>query len=227
MDHLPEVLNRLGYGPGKQARLRVGYALPRWLRRPLRRLVPSRAYQDMMFDARSRHTRFGPGAKAMAPFNTWAGAVRLNLRGREPEGTVAPGAEAEEILSVLKREIASLRDPATGELIAETIATPREAFGEDFHPDLPDLLITARRDLGRLEEIESPTLGRFTLPHANPRSGDHLLNGGVWVRGAGVTPGPAGELDVLDVAPSILDLTGVGPSAAHTGSARFSSPEPV
>ncbi|MGH8799864.1 MAG: hypothetical protein ACREX7_06455, partial [Casimicrobiaceae bacterium] len=155
----------------------------------------------------SRRTR------AAAVSNNRCGGIRLNLRGREPLGSVEPGPEAEALLRMLRRELMALRDPASGEPIIRRVQSASEAFGPDHHPDLPDLICVFRTDLGMLERCQSPAVGDVVAPvyhpHA-PRSGDHTMNSQVWISGSGVAAAEnAGRGNVLDIAPTILDLLGV------------------
>lgn len=151
--------------------------------------------------------------RAVALPNNRCGAIRLNLEGREPRGCVAPGAQAAALLEEIAAEVRALRDPRTGGPIVKSVVTAGEAFGPGHHPDVPDLLIDFRTDLGLIEECVSPRAGRIRVPvyHPNiPRSGDHTVSSRLWLAGPGV---PAGiELtgaDVLDLAPTVLERLGV------------------
>lgn len=168
--------------------------------------------------------------KVMELPNNRCGAIRLNLKGREPNGCVAPGNEATAILEDLRAVFLGLRHSKTGEPIVEHALTMREAFGPDFHPDLPDMIVAFRTDLGRLEAAGSPQLGRIVAPtftHLLPRSGDHTDTSRVWMKGPGI---PSGErrdgANVLDIAPTILSLLGVRPGPDIEGRPWFADEIP-
>ena len=217
---LPEVLVRLGVAAGnlgvagrvlRRLKTKVTY-LPRPIKAMVKRLVRTRALSAPIAAAGCLVDPFvSPRTRAAFVNNNRCGGIRLNLYGREPFGSVAPGAEADALIDMLRRELKVLRDPASGEPIVVRVQTARELFGPDHHPDLPDLICVFRTDLGMLENCESAAVGRVHVPvyhpHA-PRSGDHTVNSELWVSGVERTgSGPGGS--VLDIAPTILDALGV------------------
>jgi predicted AlkP superfamily phosphohydrolase/phosphomutase len=214
---LPEVLVRLGLAGGslgiagrwlRRLRTRVTY-LPRPVKAVIKRLARTRAMAAPAAAAGCAVDPFAsPKTRAAFVNNNRCGGIRLNLRGREPFGSVEPGPEAAALLQMLRRELLALRDPASGEPIVVRVQTPVELFGPDHHPDLPDLICVFRTDLGMLERCESPAVGRIHAPvyhpHA-PRSGDHTVNSQLWVSGPGVVgTRETGRGNVLDIAPTIL-----------------------
>ncbi|NNC91785.1 MAG: hypothetical protein HKN80_04775 [Acidimicrobiia bacterium] len=209
---LPDVLERLGYGSGKQVRLRLGAALPSPLKQAARRIMGQSTLNRLQLGASSRVLRFdGHRTKALAVANGSVGAVRLNLLGREPNGSVEPGDGADAILEAIGRAVQELRDPASGRPITRRIVRTADEFGPEHHPDLPDLLIEFRSDLGTLETVESPDLGRFGPPVATVRSGDHRFVARWWFTGSRVRAGALPVADILDVAPTVLGLIGIDP----------------
>lgn len=162
-----------------------------------------------------------PRTRAIDVPNNRCGAVRLNLKGREPFGEVAPGNEEMAILADIREALAALRDPGTGEpIVAETI-TAREAFGADHHPDVPDLMVVFRDDLGILNDAFSPRFGHIHAPVYRrdlPRSGDHTTQSRIWLAGPRVgTPRFECRGNVLDLAPTVLDLLGLDPAPGMDG----------
>lgn len=222
---LPEVLARLDLGLSPSSWARRHQRMGRRARRVARVVLPSRSLrQRLVHRAESSFARLDrPGVRAVALANNRAGAIRLNLAGREPTGTVAPGAEAEQLLARLRRELGALLDPVSGEPIVDAVRTAAEAFGPDHHPDVPDLLVTFRTDLGPLEECTSPTVGTVRVPFFDPlagggteawphrtRSGDHTDVSTMWLRAPGLGPERTIDgADVLDLAPTVLSLLGV------------------
>jgi predicted AlkP superfamily phosphohydrolase/phosphomutase len=158
------------------------------------------------------HPLESPATRAVALPNNRCGAIRLNLRGREPFGAVEPGAEADACLEELRRELSALEHPETGERIVVRVETAEEAFGPERHPDVPDLVVLFRDDLGPLEACRSERVGVVTRPNYNPRiprSGDHTAHSRLWAIGPGLEPGTIDGANVLDVAPTLLELLGV------------------
>jgi predicted AlkP superfamily phosphohydrolase/phosphomutase len=152
-----------------------------------------------------------PETKAMAVGIDHAGWIRLNLKGREPNGAVAPGAEADELMQELVEELLLLEQPESGERIVAEI-TRADSLGTDLSPDIPDLLVNFREDIGLIESCCSPRVGlveeAFPVP-AHRRSSHRLGPSRLWVRGPGIAPGFDSSGNVLDIAPTVLSLLGV------------------
>lgn len=162
-----------------------------------------------------------PRARAAALYNNRCGAIRINLRGREPFGQVAPGNEARSLIEEIRSELLALEDPGSGRPIVARVVTAEEAFGPDHHPDVPDLMVLFRDDVGVIEACRSKRVGTVRIPlYSNriPRTGDHTIESRLWIAGPGVAPGrrlPDGN--VLDIAPTVLRLLGVPVPAAIDG----------
>ena len=143
---LPEVLQRLGVAadPTAPGRSRGGSLLPmkQWgayrvrkvedrLSLPvietLKRFVP-RAIWDKgtrrLLHAGNRWSE----SRAFCLPNDYTGAIRVNLKGREPDGRVAPGAEYEALLDELTRELHALVNPATGRPAVARVMRPAREY---------------------------------------------------------------------------------------------------
>jgi predicted AlkP superfamily phosphohydrolase/phosphomutase len=149
------------------------------------------------------------------------GAVRLNLRGREPSGRLRPGAEAEAFLASLTRDLHALVDERTGGPLVERVHRMDDLYPGPRRDHLPDLLI---------EWASSPPTGstchgggagaeiRATSPRTGPlrwtnhyvRTGDHRRDGFFVLAGPGVPPGRrSAPLSVLDLHPLVCGLLDV------------------
>ncbi len=208
---LPEVLHRLGLSAGKPWHHRIGSVMPPWVRRTIKRVLPFRIPARLQMGRDPRYQTMT--GRAMAVRNNRCGAIRLNLVGREPHGSVQPGADAESLMAELRTELLSLWDPRSGEPIVKRVISASEAFGSDHHPDLPDLMVAFRTDLGFLEACASSRVGMVQVPVSlglDPRSGDHTAESRLWAIGPGF---PAAtrlpDANVLDVAPTLLRLLDV------------------
>lgn len=222
---LAEVLRRLGLRPGPGARrVALSRHLPRRARAAARRVLPARA-RDRLLESLGEmphHDLADPRTRATVVPNNRCGAIRLNLRGREPHGSVAPGREAEELVDRLRAELLALTDPRTGEPIVRSVDTPAASGRPRLHPDLPDVTVSFRSDLGPLEACTSPSVGRVDVPlwprtrrrdwpMGLGRTGDHTGHSRAWVRAPGFDPAPGREApaSVLDLAPTALVLMDV------------------
>jgi predicted AlkP superfamily phosphohydrolase/phosphomutase len=210
---LPGVLRRLGMGGPTDLRLRLGSVVPRPLSRAVRRVSRSRSAERILgTGGRSFGDLSSPQKRAVAVPNNRCGAIRISLAGREPAGTVRPGAEADALIDQLRHELLALRDPASGQGIVERVLDPTEAFGPDHHPDVPDLMVVFRTDLGQLEACQSPRVGLVQAPVMTavlPRTGDHTVQSRLWATGPGLSSGAGPAGDVMDIAPTLLDLLDV------------------
>ncbi len=219
---LPEVLSRLGMASVRDTparrRLRTLHDKARYLpygvKRLLRKATGIGALRRAQAGIGALLDPFqSPGTRAGALKNNRCGAIRLNLKGREPFGSVAPGAEANALLAELCAELMALTLPGTNTTIIDSIVGADDVFGPDHHPDVPDLMIRFRSDIGRIEACQSPRVGLVAVPINSPgypRTGDHVPNTRLWAAGPGIEAGcrlPDGN--VTDIAPTILDLLGV------------------
>ena len=209
---IPEVLVRLGFGSGAGAAAQVRSRLPVGLRARLRRVVPAGIRASVQARAGSLPSPLdSPATRAVALDGDTGSWIRLNLAGREPHGSVAP-AEAPKLLEELRRELLALEDPATGEPIVAHVTTAVEAFGPDRHPDVPDLLIAFRQDLGRLDACRSERVGLISHPHVAPgrRTAAHPPDPSwLWAAGPRFQPHSQHDGNILDIAPTVLSLLGV------------------
>ena len=135
------------------------------------------------------------------------GQVYLNVAGREPQGCVQPGAEYERVRDEIIAKLRTLRDPETGELVAETIYRREELYSGDHLEKAPDIVFLPRRleyfgfgeyEFGSHKIIESMRRGI---------SGTHRMNGIFMAYGAAIQPGSVVEnASLYDLAPTILRL---------------------
>jgi predicted AlkP superfamily phosphohydrolase/phosphomutase len=217
---LPEVLVRLGAGSGGGVAANIRSRLPLGVRSTIRRLVPNRLRRRLQTAAGSLPAPLETPATRAAAFPADInGYIRLNLRGRDPYGSVEPGAEAEAQLEELRQALFELEHPRSRERIVTEVLTAEEAFGNERHPDVPDLMVTFRDDLGTLDHCMSERVGHVRVPvRIAHRSGDHTGEARLWLAGNGIEPLPAmANAHAVDVAPTILTLLGVTPPSRLEG----------
>jgi predicted AlkP superfamily phosphohydrolase/phosphomutase len=69
------------------------------------------------------------------------GEVYINLKGRESQGIVAPGAESDALKQELKTKLVAMQDPEDGAYPVRRVLTREEAYGQ-FDPNMiPDLVV--------------------------------------------------------------------------------------
>jgi predicted AlkP superfamily phosphohydrolase/phosphomutase len=140
------------------------------------------------------------------PHNDNSGAVRLNLRGREPSGIVEPR-DYDRTCDLLEAQLLEIVNAETGApLIRCVVRTHREFSGERLDT-LPDLLLLWNRD-SPIRSVHSPRIGQIDGVRSWGRTGDHTSNAVLYAAGPDITP-PTRPARVVDIAPSIAALHGV------------------
>lgn len=140
-------------------------------------------------------TAFPPG-----PF---AGIVRVNTKGRDFDGRVAPGEQATAVRDAVRAKLEALRDPEDGEPFVERIYNREELFHGPYAENAPDLIFLERktRFVGRGGR-EAPELFG---PPSYTFSGFHRPEGILIARGPLVHPNPErGKFSIVDITPTVL-----------------------
>jgi predicted AlkP superfamily phosphohydrolase/phosphomutase len=210
---LPEILVRLGYSSAGSVagsvRARLPGAVARLIktvvRGPLRARLKSAAGTPV-------HPLANPRTKAAWVRCGLNGAIRLNVRGRDPFGSVEPGEEYDAICADIKRELEGLRDTESREPVVTEVVRCDELLGEQRHPNLPDLLVRYRQE-GAITSVTSPRIGTVSKPVRDDqflRSGEHTERVRLWHIGPGVEAGrTVRDGHVLDVSATVLERLAV------------------
>jgi predicted AlkP superfamily phosphohydrolase/phosphomutase len=143
------------------------------------------------------------------------GQIYLNLRGREPQGIVEPGAEYERVVSKIVERLHQMVDPM-GPLPGEDkpeievdVYRRDELYAGGQVETLPDVVFLPR-DLRRMPFGEYEFGSKALVGPAWSISGTHRMNGVVAMWGPGVKPGhKLVEASIVDLAPTILALLDV------------------
>jgi predicted AlkP superfamily phosphohydrolase/phosphomutase len=69
------------------------------------------------------------------------GRIFINLRGREPRGSVEPGAEYERVRTQLAEELLQMRDPDTGKPMVKRVLRREDIYHGDSYENAPDLVV--------------------------------------------------------------------------------------
>jgi len=211
---VPDVLARLGYSSGGGTSARARSKVPPVVRRLARRVLPSGATAALQERVGTLPNPLdSPQTKAVELDGDRCSWIRLNLIGREPHGCVEPGVEADAMLEDIRSELLLLEQPGTGERIVTSVRTATETFGESHHPDVPDLIVDFRTDLGAIDACTSARAGLVRAPvrAAALRTGVHPpIPSVVWVSAPDLpTPPPERAGKAVDLAPTILARLGV------------------
>lgn len=152
------------------------------------------------------------------------GDVYLNVRGREPLGTVGPGSERQRLLEEITEALLSLRDPTTGERVVDKVHEREDLYHGPFVDRAPDLVIQWR-DYAYFASSElSGEAGQIFGPPPSEdatdfeHSGTHRVDGVFLLSGPAIQPGRITGAHIGDLAPTILHGFGLPVPARMDGS---------
>ncbi len=175
------------------------------------------------------HAVFFPGVDwgRSEAFALGLSGIYFNQEGREPQGIVAPGAEREALAERLIADLLAYRDPENGQQVVRVVHRREDIYEGEFVDEAPDLILGL--EPGYRIGWQS-TLGGFpeaaVTPNLDNWSGDHCSmedTDGVLIANFDLE-GPA---NLRDMAPTILQLLGVGvPSDMDGASLVPGAPDP-
>jgi predicted AlkP superfamily phosphohydrolase/phosphomutase len=148
---------------------------------------------------------------------TWAfcwgtlGAVQVNLKGREPEGVVEPGAPYEAVRDEVIAGLEALRD-GNGRPLVEGVYRREDLYHGPALDGAPDLVVVPRDGVEIVNRFAEPevVLGLEALEWEGSRKeGNHRPDGMLVLRGPGVRAGAEVEgARIEDVLPTVAHLLG-------------------
>lgn len=203
-------VNRALAGMGVEARglvhalRRVGLGwLPRWLPAGLKAQVPvaRKSFARIASQIEWADTRvYCPSAPGSG--------LRVNLRGREVHGIVAPE-DYDRTCEEVRAALLALVDPASGRRVVAAVHRRHEIYHGDYVDNAPDLLVETTDPYCLIEGAGTASFVA-TGQNDGERTGNHLRDGIFLLAGpaarAGVT---LPTLDICDVAPTLLALLGL------------------
>ena len=130
--------------------------------------------------------------------NENSGAIRFNLKGREPLGKISPQM-FDTVCDTLIRKLLNIKNSETGGPLVKKVIKVRQSYHGERLAWLPDLMVCWDRR-APLNAIESPEIGRIEGIHSWGRTGDHSASAMLMLRGRGIKPGQ------LEKPPSIVDI---------------------
>jgi predicted AlkP superfamily phosphohydrolase/phosphomutase len=156
-------------------------------------------------------------------------AIWLNVRGREPQGVVAPGAAYEQLRDEILARLAAWRDPASGEPVVARAWRREELYHGPAVAGAPDIVLEPALDASascgigqgyaytflssrgqRGEPIRRLAPDERLGAKGGSMNGSHRPDGVLILAGAGVRPGvQLLAAHIVDVAPTLLHLLDV------------------
>jgi predicted AlkP superfamily phosphohydrolase/phosphomutase len=152
--------------------------------------------------------------------------IFLNLRGRERDGIVAPGEEADRLRAELVAALSGLRDPGNGEVAIRDVFETKRVYNGPYTDNAPDLIVGYNAGYRVSWECASGSVaGPIVADNAKPWSGDHCVDPtlvpGVFFCSRPITrENPA----LVDIAPTALSLFGLDIPHHVEGTPLFDAP---
>jgi predicted AlkP superfamily phosphohydrolase/phosphomutase len=146
------------------------------------------------------------------------GGIRLNLIGREPQGMLQPGSEADAFCGHLAEVLLDIVDERTDGALVRRVLRTADLYTGEHLDDLPDLLVEwsdavptgsmlVGGGAGAVVRARSPTIGIIEGVNHYGRTGEHRPQGLFIAAGPGVRPGRLDRVaSILDFAPTFASL---------------------
>jgi predicted AlkP superfamily phosphohydrolase/phosphomutase len=211
---LPRVLEGLGYTVPRPAppiariahfaRAKLPWSVRRHVNARLsgaaRMRMTERMFADSVDWSRTR---------AVAESEFGHGWIRINLQGREPQGTVEPGAAYERLCDEIAGELLALVDAETEKPAITEVVRTRELLDGPHVDELPDLLLRWTPDLV-VRAARHPRLGVIEedlrdLPKTEHTGEGFMVAAGPQIRRGAELRGAT----IVDLAPTLLYLLGL------------------
>jgi predicted AlkP superfamily phosphohydrolase/phosphomutase len=135
--------------------------------------------------------------------------IYINVLGRETEGIVDPGSEYHRVRERIMSELASLRDPHTGETVVSAVYRREDLYSGEYLPLMPDILIAFENRPYLIGDSVSAGKAIEPMPEGYVEGRHHPI--GVFAAfGANVRRGQTlSEAKIVDVAPTLLYALGL------------------
>jgi predicted AlkP superfamily phosphohydrolase/phosphomutase len=139
------------------------------------------------------------------------GYVYINLKGRESQGVVEPGAQYEEICDEITRRLKAIRDPDNGQPVVDEVFRRDAIFKGPYKENAPDLIVTSKPNY-----FVSATSERLPRMHGNKDVSNEMFQKHTWTgnhepEGIFIACGPnirkghkIDGAEIIDIAPTVL-----------------------
>lgn len=142
-------------------------------------------------------------------FGRHTGPIYVNLKGREPQGSVNPGAEYEAVRQEITALARDFRDPRTGQPLIGRIVPRDELYTGPSFDSAPDLTLFSKKETDIFFGLADFGDNRLIAP-VYRYSGMHRDYGMLIASGKDIRAGAGIEgANIWDLAPTILYLLGV------------------
>jgi predicted AlkP superfamily phosphohydrolase/phosphomutase len=136
------------------------------------------------------------------------GQLFINLKGREPQGIVSPGAEYERVRDELISRLKGIEDPRSGSPLLGQIFKREDLFWGPHVEEAPDVCFLPT-DMRYISIGDMDFTSNKFIVDAFGISGGHRMHGILVLHGPNVRPGSStASARIMDLAPTMLHLLG-------------------
>jgi predicted AlkP superfamily phosphohydrolase/phosphomutase len=150
----------------------------------------------------------------------YAPSIWLNVRDRDPLGTVAPGRAYDELVENLRARLLAWRHPLTDANLVRAVHRREELYDGPCVPGAPDLVLELALENGysyvclpstgaESESVRALAAAEYVAGKGGGMNGSHRATGLWSLAGPAVTPGIRADAAIIDVAPTVLHLAGL------------------
>jgi predicted AlkP superfamily phosphohydrolase/phosphomutase len=145
------------------------------------------------------------------------GQIYLNVKGRQQQGIVEPGAAYDRLVDEISQGLLRYLDPLTGKPFVERVIRKEEIYSGRHYDDAPDLIALSRNleyvSFGTTDFGSNRVTGKIF-----GMTGYHRMNGILVMAGPDVRAGVhLSDAAIIDLAPTILHALGVPVPASMDG----------
>ena len=146
------------------------------------------------------------------------GQVYVNQKGREGQGSIAPGPKREALLSTIHEKLLKLRDPATGQSLVRNVYPVTEKAAADLRERSPDLQIAFAPGWRSSWDtsLGGAPHGAITAPNPKAWNGDHAASDVAETPGILLSDQKPSKADagLKDLTASLIALGGLSPEGS-------------
>ncbi|WP_309671577.1 alkaline phosphatase family protein [Gemmatimonas sp.] len=192
-------------------------AIPQPVRKWVSQFLPANVQERLIASDFAANTDWSRSVAFGIP-NLYNGQIRLNVRGREPQGIVEPGAEYAALLDRIETDLKLLVDPKTGRPAVARVFRSADAFQVGIDHVLPDLFVEWEWAPHFMDEVLHPRAKLVQEPEHYHRSSFHRPTGFVAAAGPWIPHDTTTHtVDLRDLAPTFLAMLEVPIPDTMTG----------
>ena len=212
-----EELGLLSYDPVKIKRFRLKTKIVPLLRQIVKKADPLNLRKKLTARITKNPERMGAYSfldcidwsktVAYAASNTEQG-IYINLEGREPSGIVKPGKDWDEERNLVINRLRDIRNPQTNERLVSRIYKREDIYSGPYVNNAPDIIFFLKE--GEYLADVQPMNYLFEKTSWKTGTGTHRMEGIFVGYGKDIKAGlRIGDAEIIDLAPTILNLMGV------------------